>query len=616
MKLANAFAPTPFDATVFLVQRLRLATFAYAASLMVLLVLGISPWIAAQPAPPCSDWGTMPVNSGFPSPGNRQGHAMATDWDRMTVVLFGGMSTSGFQSDTWGWDGGIGDETGTSIGWHLVPAAGPSARSEHGMAYDTQRRRIVLFGGIGSSGPLGETWELDVSIPSWVQVATTQSPSPRYGHALVYDISRQVLVLHGGRNNTTIFGDTWEYDGTNWVQANPSAAPSARWEHAMAYDADTQLTVLFGGRTGNLPTDVSNETWEYDGNWMQMAGAGTPSLDVPPNPNIPPLFANLGNDPPPFPLYESEDPVPSARSGHAMAYDGRCRGVVLYGGSPQANPTSTSPILTWRWTGTIWKPAAATAIPLPRVNHAMAYDPIHSQVMAYGGNGTDLPPQFYTDTIELCCPCVDEGTPPSALTPNGENVVYPSVLDPTEPTLPPVLVDDQSTQSVSSLYPDHDTYVDTWYEDASCPWSIDRGVIPSEVESIDTGSKVCEALGYPPGCNPATIEAEINAQLQIWEEAMANVTDPPLTFGSFPPEAPPLTPHCPDPNLQYVFGGRDIVFVHGFSPTALIHKLTGSNPDAAISWEQPTSWPSGVSQNQQYYRSGNGSSAVVGYHKQ
>lgn len=59
-------------------------------------------------------------------------------------------------SDTWEWDG---------TNWEQkAPAAAPSARQRHALAYDSARQRVVLFGGMerksnGTYVDLNDTWE-------------------------------------------------------------------------------------------------------------------------------------------------------------------------------------------------------------------------------------------------------------------------------------------------------------------------------------------------------------------------------------------------------------------------------------------------------------------------
>ena len=66
-------------------------------------------------------------------------------------------------------------EAPLSAQWtNVSPAAGPSGRRSHAMAYDSQRNVTVLFGGYSGGGPSGirgDTWERDGT--SWTQVAST-----------------------------------------------------------------------------------------------------------------------------------------------------------------------------------------------------------------------------------------------------------------------------------------------------------------------------------------------------------------------------------------------------------------------------------------------------------
>jgi len=92
---------------------------------------------------------------------------MAFDGNTGTVLLYGGNAEQkephdGFQllPDTWAWDGSR---------WTEHRVDGPGPRFMHAMAWDGERRRVVLYGGgrdekdgtrrIQSS--LDDTWEWD-----------------------------------------------------------------------------------------------------------------------------------------------------------------------------------------------------------------------------------------------------------------------------------------------------------------------------------------------------------------------------------------------------------------------------------------------------------------------
>ncbi|WP_425273152.1 hypothetical protein [Paraburkholderia steynii] len=54
--------------------------------------------------------------------------------------------------DTWSWDGRF---------WTQRQNIGPQTRSGHAMAFDSNRKKMVLFGGIGpTKESLSDTWEL------------------------------------------------------------------------------------------------------------------------------------------------------------------------------------------------------------------------------------------------------------------------------------------------------------------------------------------------------------------------------------------------------------------------------------------------------------------------
>ena len=60
------------------------------------------------------------------------------------------------------------------------------------MVYDSHRGKLILFGGGDDTSFKNDTWESD-SV-KWTQVANT-GPSPRGGHAMVYDSSNKEILL-------------------------------------------------------------------------------------------------------------------------------------------------------------------------------------------------------------------------------------------------------------------------------------------------------------------------------------------------------------------------------------------------------------------------------------
>lgn len=206
-----------------------------------------------------------PVNS----PPPRSGPGMAYDATTKTVVLFGGNSSStGDLNDTWIWDG----TTWTQV----FPPISPPARrwDTQGMAYHAPSGKIVLFGGVASTGvPFGDTWVWDGTSQTWTQMYPAASPAPRRA-PLAYDHGTGTVVLFGGEGGYggPLFGDTWVWNGTNWQQLAPANSPPPRSMASMAYDAGLRRLVLFGGSGAGSTPPFYNDSWTWDGNtWTQLS---------------------------------------------------------------------------------------------------------------------------------------------------------------------------------------------------------------------------------------------------------------------------------------------------------------------------------------------------------
>jgi hypothetical protein len=265
-------------------------------------------------------------------------HAMAYDFARGNVVLFGGGNDSSLLGDTWVWDGAL---------WTEVADTGPEARAGHAMAFDVTRQKLVLFGGIAGGTLLGDTWEWDGA--GWTQMAES-GPSARSGHAMLFDSARGLTTLFGGKAAAGLASDTWGWDGNDWTQRQ-DVGPSPRQGHMMAYDPAKARGLLFGG--AGADNNGLGDTWAWDGtNWTELQELG-PGRCV----NGAMIFANssavlfggVDSIDPALPLAshklndntwqlqsdrwtEVQDIGPSPRWHHAMAFDTKKSRIVLFGG--------------------------------------------------------------------------------------------------------------------------------------------------------------------------------------------------------------------------------------------------------------------------------------------
>jgi hypothetical protein len=285
-------------------------------------------------------------------PSARSGAVATYDTARKKTLVFGGASSRvgpSYFADLWEYDAATG-------AWSKVADGGPTARLYASFAYDTQRRKAVLFGGTGASGDLGDTWEWDSVGQQWSQRVVSAAPSARSGAAAAFLQATGRVVLFGGASLSSAgvpMGDTWEWDGSVW---NPVATsgPAARTGHAMAYDA-TRGRVVMNGGVGITP-DAPLGTQEYDGHaWVDVAQAVKPE----------------------------------SRTGHALVYDTDAQAMRLaFGLSYSSSGTSTpGGDVEWSYRGSsgVWTPTSHAAP--ARTRPGAAYDAARGHIVVAGALG-------------------------------------------------------------------------------------------------------------------------------------------------------------------------------------------------------------------------------------
>ncbi len=230
--------------------------------------------------PVADAWDEIDADTG-PEP--RTLAAMSYDVERERVVLFGGVGSSGALQDTWEFDT-------LSRSWSARSSQGPSARGGAAMAYDPVRQRMVLFGGAPQPGaspgaPLADLWEFDGAAGLWSERSTTNAPPARTGHALVYDVGRQRFRLFGGTGaEPGAFADTWEFDSTAalWQPLAPALSLPGRAGHAIGYDPLSGSTLVAAGldySANGTVTPASSEVWQLDqagSRWRELTAHTVP----------------------------------------------------------------------------------------------------------------------------------------------------------------------------------------------------------------------------------------------------------------------------------------------------------------------------------------------------
>ena len=259
------------------------------------------------------------------------------------------------------------------LDWELlVTADAPMSRHAYDLAGFTSGGLALMFGGIDDTTLFSDTWSWDGA--SWLMHTPAHSPGLLDGHAMAYDAAHDQIVLFGGSPASGVpVNGTWIWNGSDWIQLHPQHSPPARVNHVMAYNPDSGKMVVFGGTTmvtnqGAVSYPDLADTWEWDGSdWTQMASAL----------------------------------APPARDGAAMAYDGARKEMVLFGGGLNIYSTLSEIFFndTWVWDGTQWQQKSTAVLPSPRYAPRMAYDPVLGQMVLIGGYGPKgldtVPPSAY-----------------------------------------------------------------------------------------------------------------------------------------------------------------------------------------------------------------------------
>jgi len=182
----------------------------------------------------------------------------------------------------------------------------PKGRDNHQLIYDAEHDVYWLYGGTGNSG----FWKFIPQQNKWMRMPGDHDGSSLPvaaldpGFAFAPDAGK--VLLFGGERHT-YWNQTWSFDTRNetWRRLQTSTAPSprAQLENALVYDAKRRQFILFGGRNGK---EVSlADTWIYgldQAAWRQI------------NP----------------------ERSPAARDGHIMVFDQKNNGVIMWGGTANA----------------------------------------------------------------------------------------------------------------------------------------------------------------------------------------------------------------------------------------------------------------------------------------
>lgn len=254
-------------------------------------------------------------------------------------------------------------------GCQLNPS-NPQARHGAKMIYDPVGKQVVLFGGRGNGGVMGDLyddlWALDLDRQLWKEMDVSSGPSPRLSPGLVYDPAHHQMILFGGYRNQGRVNDTWLFDLSSyeWEEITPALSPPARSDMGMAYDELNQVAVIFGGYCLDHQRDSCSDTWIFDPaaqTWSEM------------DPEI----------------------SPPVMYGHTLEYDSKNNQLLLWGGHisvfDQGRMSSAGyndSIWSYSLADNQWLeiPPGSQSRPVARYWHQSAFVPDRPGLLIFGGD--------------------------------------------------------------------------------------------------------------------------------------------------------------------------------------------------------------------------------------
>lgn len=236
------------------------------------------------------------------SPTARGYHQMTYDTESKRVVLYGGQT--GYFLDpvhrnheTWLFD------PGTNAWTKMLPAISPGGFGGGDMTYNSKADRSILSIITDDFGTL-QTWAYDVNSDAWTRLA--DGPRRMVGQRIVYDSESDRIIMFGGFDfaNFKLVDDTWVYDyNTNtWTNMQPRVHPSSRNFIGMVYDSKADRVVLWGDWQRNYTPATDESVWTYDYNtntWQE---------------------------------FQHKKDGPDVRDYTMLAYDAKADKIIMYGG--------------------------------------------------------------------------------------------------------------------------------------------------------------------------------------------------------------------------------------------------------------------------------------------
>ena len=224
----------------------------------------------------------------------------------------------------------------------------PPSRYNSGLVYDPSTRSLWTFGGNVSGSSLNpdaanDLWRFDIETSAWSRIGNSINLRDRMWHNMIFDTNRNRVVIFGGADETAYFDDAvyfndliW-YDVTNetWGRAERETAPDGRFWSQMIYRQADDTYMVFGGHDDQLLGN-RNDIWSFSpvkGFWTQLESEDTYNRPANGFCDFPSDFTNVVRD------------IPERRNAHSFSWSQTCDHGVIFGGKTDCGAVND----VWRY---------------------------------------------------------------------------------------------------------------------------------------------------------------------------------------------------------------------------------------------------------------------------
>ncbi|BFY98775.1 hypothetical protein BsWGS_01815 [Bradybaena similaris] len=189
-----------------------------------------------------------------PTPWPRYGHT--TVFHQGDLYLFGGVNGTVIMKDLWKYN--ISSKTWSSL------TSGPRSISGH-TSHVVNGKMLVIFGYSPDYGYSNEVFEYNIETDKWTAVKRVGSiVQGTYGHTSVYDTDRKKIYVYGGYQSSSTYQHTdqlYEFDPISGEWFILQSSGSAQYLHSAAMM--NGLMLVFGGNTHN-DSQISKQCFASD----------------------------------------------------------------------------------------------------------------------------------------------------------------------------------------------------------------------------------------------------------------------------------------------------------------------------------------------------------------